>query len=977
VANTIKSANFFVVGGTLERGAASYVQRPADEDLLRRTLAGEYCNVLAARQTGKSSLMVRTAEKLKGQGVKPVVIDLTSIGSMVSASEWYFGLISYLSRHLRLSVDEQAWWNARKETSPVQRFSNFLQEVILNEIREPIVIFIDEIDSTLKLKFTDDFFAAIRAAYNARSQNADLKRLTFVLLGVARPADLIKDRTRTPYNIGIGIDVTDFEIDELDNFKAILEKAYPGQGRQILEWVLEWTGGQPYLTQKLCSELVEQANGSMSEDRLTQLVERLFLGDMARKETNLRSIRDQTKNNPHLAKMLRIYKRLLANQQVMADEQSIEQNELKLAGLVKTTPQGILQVRNRIYRYIFGENWVKESVPVSTTQRLVVVTSVIAVLAIAVAGYSYYQQQTQTAEIQAETFKNSFNNTNSSEVRITSLAGLFELEGEYTAQARELFNSLDHGQQLALFDLTTPANVGNQLVVVVRGVYQNIENTPEGNALLKAMADTLAQTAVPSATTLTLEINTWLDARDAATRRDYPSAINLYTRAFEYSQDRENENAAILMERASVYTILEQYAGALADYDKVVGIDADRATEIQNAILGNQTLANYWREHSSSYLNLSSAMTLPTGRPIPTSTPALTPLPTEITDVKGVEMVLVPAGEFTMGGDANDALAECEKYETDCQLKAYLKEGPSHQLYLDAFYIDKYEVTNSQYKACIYAGVCDLPIDKSSSTRPNYYGNPQYHNYPFIGTDRSGAKIYCEWRGAQLPTEAQWEKAARGTDGRTYPWGDSFDGNDANFCDKNCALDKAIKEFNDGYADTAPVGSYKAGVSPYGIYNMAGNVWEYVADWYSETYYEISPYRNPLGPTSGENSIARGGSWGQTPNLLRVSFRGSFPSNVYISQGVGIRCAGSINESAILSETPVATLDLRTALLIIIPSSDAEVFVDGVLVGRLCCETPGKMKVHIDVHIISWCNRNGCLSKRVNVNSDPFIVLIP
>lgn len=178
MANTIKSANFFVVGGTLDRGAASYVQRPADEDLLRLALAGEYCNVLAARQTGKSSLMVRIAEKLKGQGVKPVIIDLTSIGSMVSASEWYFGLISYLSRHLNLSVDEQAWWNARKETSPVQRFSNFLHEVILNEIHEPIVIFIDEIDSTLKLKFTDDFFAAIRAAYNARSQNADLKRLT-------------------------------------------------------------------------------------------------------------------------------------------------------------------------------------------------------------------------------------------------------------------------------------------------------------------------------------------------------------------------------------------------------------------------------------------------------------------------------------------------------------------------------------------------------------------------------------------------------------------------------------------------------------------------------------------------------------------------------------------------------------------------------------------------------------------------------
>src|SRR3972149_3771 len=235
MANITKSAEFFVVGGTLEREAASYVRRPADDDLVRRTLAGEYCNVLAARQTGKSSLMVRTAERLKNQGVKPVIIDLTSIGRQVSADEWYFGLISYLTRHLKLNVDEQAWWNASKEKGPVQRFSDFLQEIILTEIHEPIVIFIDEIDSTLKLEFTDDFFAGIRAAYNARSQNAALKRLTFVLLGVARPADLIKDRTRTPYNIGIGIDVTDFQIEELDVFESVLEKAYPGQGRQILE----------------------------------------------------------------------------------------------------------------------------------------------------------------------------------------------------------------------------------------------------------------------------------------------------------------------------------------------------------------------------------------------------------------------------------------------------------------------------------------------------------------------------------------------------------------------------------------------------------------------------------------------------------------------------------------------------------------------------------------------------------------------
>jgi len=606
MANAKKSAEFFVVGGTLERAAASYVRRSADDDLLRGTLAGEYCNVLAARQTGKSSLMVRTAERLKKQGVKPVIIDLTSIGSQVTASEWYFGLISYLTRQLNMTVDAQFWWNARKEISPVQRFSDFLHEVILDEIHEPIVIFIDEIDSTLKLEFTDDFFAAIRAAYNARSQNADLKRLTFVLLGVARPVDLIKDRTRTAYNIGIGIDITDFLIEELGLFEKVLEKAYPGQGRQILEWVLEWTGGQPYLTQKLCYAVVEQGNGLISEDRLDHLVERLFLGDMARTETNLRSIRDQMKKNPHLAKMLRIYRRVLANKQVKADEQSIEQNELKLTGLVKTTPQGTLQARNRIYAHIFDKNWVKENMQISAAQRWAIVATVIAAGSLVAAGYFYYEQQNQNPEIQARTYVDNFNNSNSQEVKITSLAGLFKLGNEYATEALTLFDALGPEKQLALFDLTSPVNVGDELVVVVGEVYQTVENNSEGDTLLKAMADALEQTSATGATSLALEINNWLDARRSAADGEYPLAISLYTRAFDYSKDRKNENASILIERASIFTNLNQYDKALADYDIAVEIDRGRGTKILNTIAESKKLADYWREHPLPYLHLSN-----------------------------------------------------------------------------------------------------------------------------------------------------------------------------------------------------------------------------------------------------------------------------------------------------------------------------------------------------------------------------------
>lgn len=219
---------------------------------------------------------------------------------------------------------------------------------------------------------------------------------------------------------------------------------------------------------------------------------------------------------------------------------------------------------------------------------------------------------------------------------------------------------------------------------------------------------------------------------------------------------------------------------------------------------------------------------------------------TEITDDYGVEMVLVPAGEFQMGNPWYDIFA-------------YSDEKPSHKVYLDAFYIDTYEVTNAHYKACVDAGAC-TPLQQSSSfTHLSYYGNSQYDDYPVIYIDWNQAKTYCEWRGARLPTEAQWEKAARGMDGRTYPWGEGINCGRANY-------DSCV-------GDTTEVGSYENGKSPYGAYDMAGNVLEWVNDWHSETYYQSSPFSNPLGFDSGEFRVLRGGSWRIVENIVRSANR--------------------------------------------------------------------------------------------------------
>ena len=232
----------------------------------------------------------------------------------------------------------------------------------------------------------------------------------------------------------------------------------------------------------------------------------------------------------------------------------------------------------------------------------------------------------------------------------------------------------------------------------------------------------------------------------------------------------------------------------------------------------------------------------------------------EINDSKGVAMRLVPAGEFAMGSNNGNA-----------------DEKPVHQIYLDAYYMDKYEVTNGLYKICVNAGECDSPSDTKSYARASYYGNSEFENYPVIFVDWNQAKTYCEWRGARLPTEAEWEKAARGTDRRTYPWG-------------NDSPNSNLLNYNDVASDTTEVGKYPKGVSLYGLYDMAGNVWEWVNDWYGETYYQSSPSSNPFGPGPGENRALRGGSWRDGDFIVRTSYR-DWSNPASTRSILGFRCS--------------------------------------------------------------------------------------
>jgi formylglycine-generating enzyme required for sulfatase activity len=260
-------------------------------------------------------------------------------------------------------------------------------------------------------------------------------------------------------------------------------------------------------------------------------------------------------------------------------------------------------------------------------------------------------------------------------------------------------------------------------------------------------------------------------------------------------------------------------------------------------------------------LKPSTPLSIPTNTKTPVFTVTLTPLPIEIKDDKGVSMVLVPGGNFIMGGGSKS------------------NSQPAHTVFLDTFYVDKYEVTNKHYKLCVDEGICKLPSTMSSNTHSNYFGASQYGNYPVIYVDWYQALSYCEWREASLPTEAQWEKSARSTDGRSYPWGDEVvECNRANYC-----LD-----------DTVEAGRFEAGKSVYGVYDMAGNVSEWVLDWYSDTYYQNFSTPNPSGPDNGVYKVLRGGSWDKDVFAVHTTYRiENYPSNATFY--TGFRCARDAN----------------------------------------------------------------------------------
>ncbi len=348
----------FVAGGAVQAGGGIYLERDADRELLRHCLAGDFTYILTSRQMGKSSLMYRAAERLADGGARPVIIDLTELGAQTTADQWYKGFLLLVQEQLGLREAAAAWWDAHSNYAFAHRLIRYLREVALVERSERIVLFVDEIDTTLRLDFTDDFFAAIRFLYQNRAIDRELERISFVLIGVATPNDLIKDTARTPFNIGHRIELTDFTPEEAAAIAGYFAVS-PIVGAQLIGWIIRWTGGHPYLTMRVLRSLVDSPPPAWTAEAIDARMHDLFLGTGGENDTNLQFVRDMlTKKAFNREAVLGTYEAIRGGARVPDDELNQTASWLKLSGIVGRH-EGLLRVRNAIYEHVFDRKWAR------------------------------------------------------------------------------------------------------------------------------------------------------------------------------------------------------------------------------------------------------------------------------------------------------------------------------------------------------------------------------------------------------------------------------------------------------------------------------------------------------------------------------------------------------------------------------------------------------------------------------------------
>lgn len=624
--------DFFVAGGTLRYDAPSYVVRPADDELHHMVQAGTLCYVLTTRQMGKSSLMNRLGRQLQTEQIATALIDLTTIGT-ASLEEWYLSLLDDLQIQLSLATDAEDWWESELALSPVKRFTKFFRDVILAETDGQIAIFIDEVDSALNLDFSDDFFAAIRAIYNQTLTSDDAGRLSFVLLGVATPNELIKSQHRTPFNVGERI-----ELEELDlaDAQQVFSQGLPAQEPPIVHRVHHWTSGHPYLTQRVCQTIARDSRPQWSTQAVDDLVAQIFFTERALvEESNLQFVNGRILASPHKAQLLKLYQTIHKQKKpVPNDEHDPIQAELKLYGLVKAKPDGNLSVRNRIYRHVFDQAWIKQHQPTSRKRFIWAALILMTILSVGLSIY-LWRQARQSQDLLAQTYISNFNATENSTLRLDNLAQLIALDG-YAEEAVFLFSNLSMTEQAALF-ANPSADIQPQIEAVIETMYttQGVDEFAAGadsSQVLTSMAAALQTFDRLENPTILPEIESWLEGRTAVSQNNLQAAHLSYSVALSLNEN----NLATRYERALVAFALPDYETALADATILLSHDASWQARVEDLLSRHPQAHALITADGSAFAELAALVPEPTitvavptvTRLVETAVPIRTAVPT-------------------------------------------------------------------------------------------------------------------------------------------------------------------------------------------------------------------------------------------------------------------------------------------------------------------------------------------------------------
>ena len=535
--NSVNS-DFFVAGGALDPEAACYVERGADQELVEGLRAGRLCYVFAPDYMGKTSLMLRTARRLQQEGVNAAWADLAELGRAGKIDHFYRSLIEQLAGQFQLSVDLEAWWSERAAMGGSQRFVSFLRDAVLPGLAGSVVILLDGMDAGLDRGVLKGLLLAIQSMYGENRHDFAYRRLSFALLGNALLSDLGRDHRQFLAGVGHRVELNDFTSAEAAPLQEGLQGVCGPAAEAGFSYIMYWTNGHPYLTQKMCLALAKADPSDCNNRHIDWLVWLMFLSSGTGVDPSLQWVEGRLKGSPKRGQLLACYGEVYQGQRVTEGGRLSEQERLKLMGLVRVE-NGLLKVRNDVYRLAFNLDWIKANRPFNWLRPAVVIPVVLVlVLAAAVVAFSQQKQLPAVPE-QPRDLTTGFIQADTPEERLKMLAELFALTGNEDRAQYLFFEGLSPEEELALFELSDPQSMGEELVRVVQGVYTHprLENSPHSNALLEAMSRALSRLPSPApvvAAELRSEIDYWAAGRQAYnSQSQYAQAIEAFSAAIE------------------------------------------------------------------------------------------------------------------------------------------------------------------------------------------------------------------------------------------------------------------------------------------------------------------------------------------------------------------------------------------------------------------------------------------------------------